>query len=67
MTVNDLLKTDEFEHNKSELARILVVSRVTLSIYNEDIDGKHHDIKCTDGYYELFTNQTNKVKACPKK
>ena len=61
MTITELLTTRMFRHNQSELSRCLNVTRNTLSKYKDDLEGKHHFVRCIGDKYELFTNQSERV------
>lgn len=68
MTVNDLLGNSFFRGNQTTLAAALKINRGTLRKCLGDSEGKHHFIMTNfdndvGSQYELFTNQTNKMKS----
>lgn len=72
MTVNDLLGNSFFRGNQTCLSKALKINRSTLRQCLGDAEGKHHFIMTNfdndvDSQYELFTNQSNKIKREIKK
>lgn len=54
MTIFELLKTEEFNCNRSHLARHLNINRGTLNKYAQDRKGRYHLIRWFNDRYQLL-------------